>query len=192
MRITRAQSEQNKARVLETAVRLFRERGFDGAGVAEVMREAGMTHGGFYNHFESKEALEAEACAQIFEGAVAAIERVADAPERERSERLATYVRNYLSPRSRDAAGARCPMVAFGADVSRQGPDVQDAYAEGLARYLDAMARALGSPAEAARGEAIDLLVRLVGALSLARSVGRTDPALSDAILQRTLEQFGR
>lgn len=185
MRITKEQAAENREKVLGAAATLFRERGFDGAGIADVMRAAGLTHGGFYNHFESKDALESAACAHVFDAAVKRVERMTAADDP--AGAVAEYVRNYLSDRSRDARGARCPMVAFGTDVSRQGADVRDAYAEGLARYLDALARSLPSPqGEADRGAAIDMLVRLVGALSLARSVAKADPALSDEILART------
>src|SRR4030081_2274941 len=85
MRLTKEKVAKNKARVVETAARLFREKGFEGVAVADLMHAAGLTHGGFYNHFESKDELAAQACAQIFEGAVAMMERMAaieDASER--------------------------------------------------------------------------------------------------------------
>ncbi len=193
MRITKANAAENKARVLDEAGRLFRARGFESTGVADVMHAAGLTHGGFYNHFKSKDDLEAQACARIFEAAVARVANVADAPPAERLPRLLDYVRSYLSTRARDADGARCPMVAFGADVSRQSANVQAAYAEGLARYLEALARAIAQTRDAeptiAPFLAIDMLTRLVGALTLARSVAKSDPALSNQILARTLEQ---
>ena len=187
MRITKAKATENRERVLSAAAELFRERGFDGAGLADVMRAAGLTHGGFYNHFESKDALESAACAHVFDAAVKRVERVARAEARD--EAVADYVRAYLSTRARDARGARCPMVAFGTDVSRQQAEVRDAYAEGLSRYLEALARAL-PPDDSAdtsdRSAAIDMLVRLVGALTLARSVAKADPDLSAEILERT------
>lgn len=187
MRITKARAAENRDRVLSAAAELFRERGFDGAGISDVMRAAGLTHGGFYNHFESKDALESAACAYVFEAAVKRVERVATAENRD--EAVADYVRAYLSDRARDARGARCPMVAFGTDVSRQEPQVRDAYADGLARYIEALTRALpveSSSEPANRGAAIDMLVRLVGALTLARSVAKADPDLSAEILERT------
>ena len=187
MRITKARAAENRDKVLSAAAELFRERGFDGVGIADVMRAAGLTHGGFYNHFESKDALESAACAHVFDAAVNRVERVAKAEHRDVA--VADYVRAYLSDRARDARGARCPMVAFATDVSRQEPQVRDAYAEGLSRYLEALARALPSqraPDTPDRGAAVDMLVRLVGALSLARSVAKADPDLSAEILERT------
>ena len=94
MRLTKEKAAENKARVIETAARLFREKGFEGVAVADLMHAAGLTHGGFYNHFESKDELTAEACAQIFAGAVAAIERIAGIEDAsERTAALDTYKR---------------------------------------------------------------------------------------------------
>ena len=188
MRLTKERVAENKARVVETAARLFRERGFEGVAVADLMHAAGLTHGGFYNHFESKDELAAQACEQIFEGAVAAMERIAAMESAsERTAALDAYKRRYLSARSRDAPAARCPMVALGTDVSRQHGPVLHAYADGLRRYLDAFTRALRgakpSRRKTARQQSIATLAMLAGALSLARSVARADPGLSNEIL---------
>jgi TetR/AcrR family transcriptional repressor of nem operon len=188
MRITKEKVSENKARVVDAAARLFREKGFEGVGVADLMHAAGLTHGGFYNHFESKDELATQACEQIFEGAVAAMERMAaieDASERVAA--LDSYKRRYLSEKARDAPAARCPMVALGVDVSRQHGPVTHAYAAGLRRYLDAFTRALGggrpSRRKAAREQSIATLAMLAGALSLARSVAEADPELSNEVL---------
>jgi len=188
MRLTKEKVAENKARVVETAARLFREKGFEGVAVADLMHAAGLTHGGFYNHFESKDELAARACEQIFEGAVAAMERIAAIENvSERAGALDAYERRYLSARSRDAPAARCPMVALGIDVSRQHGPVLDTYADGLRRYLDAFTRALRgakpSRRKTARQQSIATLAMLAGALSLARSVARADPQLSNEIL---------
>jgi TetR/AcrR family transcriptional regulator, transcriptional repressor for nem operon len=188
MRLTKEKVAENKARVVETAARLFREKGFEGVAVADLMHAAGLTHGGFYNHFDSKDELAAQACAQIFEGTVAAIERIAAIEDcSERTAALDAYKRRYLSERSRDAPAARCPMVAFGTDMSRQRGPALLVYAAGLRRYLDAFTRALvGSKPprrKAAREQAIATLAMLAGALSLARSVAEADPDLSNEIL---------
>lgn len=192
MRLTKEKVAENKARVVESAAQLFREKGFEGVGVADLMHAAGLTHGGFYNHFASKDELAAAACARIFEGSVAIMERIACiADPAERAAAVDTYKRRYLSPKSRDAQAARCPMVALGTDVSRQHGPVVDAYAAGLARYLDAFSRALEGANAArrthARRRAIATLATLAGALSLARSVAAADPELSDEILSAAL-----
>jgi TetR/AcrR family transcriptional regulator, transcriptional repressor for nem operon len=190
MRITKQQAEENRAKVVETAARLFREKGFEGVGVADLMRAAGMTHGGFYNHFESKDALGAAACAHALAQAVEAIESVAASAD---DEALDHYRRRYLSRKSRDAEGFRCPMVSFGADVSRQSEAVRDVYAAGLKRYLEAFGRAYaaeraeGRSEAELRAEAMAHFATMVGAVSLARSVAKSDPELSDQILESIL-----
>jgi TetR/AcrR family transcriptional repressor of nem operon len=192
MRITKQQAEDNRARVVETAARLFREKGFEGVGVADLMRAAGMTHGGFCNHFESKDDLEAAACAHALTQSVETIEAIA-ADESLDKEAFGAYRRRYLSHKSRDAEGFRCPMVAFGNDVSRQGPALRAVYAKGLKRYLDAFTRAYaaercGRRAKAdLRAEAITHFATMVGAVSLARSIAKDDAALSDEILAAAL-----
>jgi TetR/AcrR family transcriptional repressor of nem operon len=192
MRITKQQAEGNRARVVATAARLFREKGFDGVGVADLMHAAGMTHGGFYNHFESKDDLEAAACAHALTQSVEAIETIAK-DESSKKEAFGEYRRRYLSHKSRDAEGFRCPMVAFGNDVSRQGPALRAVYAKGLKRYLDAFARAYAGERRGRRAktdlraEAIVHFATMVGAVSLARSIAKDDAALSDEILQAAL-----
>ena len=177
VRISKQRAAENRDRVVASAARLFRERGFEGVSVAELMASAGLTHGGFYNHFETKAEVEAAALALVFEASVARIAAVADDSQRERA--FADYCAAYVSPKARDATAAACPMVAFAADVSRQSAPVRSAYAEGLGAYLDAFARGAGAD----RAEAIRRFAPLVGALTLARSVAATAPGLSDEIL---------
>src|SRR5271170_5720247 len=186
VRITKEQAAENRARVVDAATELFREKGFDAVGVAELMRAAGMTHGGFYNHFESKEALEAAACEGVFAKSVAKVLAIAEIPDAEdRRRAFEDYRSRYVSPAARDATAPSCPMVAFAGDVSRQSAEVREAYAAGLRAYLDAFARAAasGDGREAGRGRAMRQFYELVGALTLARSVAAADPELSDEIL---------
>ncbi len=194
MRISKQQADGNKARIVETATALFREKGFDGISVADLMRAAGLTHGGFYNHFESKDELEAVACAGAFGNSVARIDAISGiADPAERAQALDAYKRRYVSKKARDAAAARCPMVAFAGDVSRQPRSVREEYASGLRQYLDAFVRASaaekfsGRGRERARRQAIGQFAALAGALTLARSVAEADRALSDEILEAAL-----
>lgn len=183
MRITKKQSDDNKARVIASAARLFREKGFAGVGVADVMRNAGMTHGGFYNHFESKDELEAEACGKALAGSIVKISAIAVlTDERERETAMAAYMRRYVSQKARDAAAPSCPMVAFSGEMPRQAAQVREAYALGLREYLAAFTQA--GAGKAARQEALARFAALAGALILARSVARADRKLSDEILE--------
>ena len=187
MRITKEQAGQNRKRVVDAAAERFRRKGFDNVPVADLMRAAGLTHGGFYNHFASKADLEAEACAAAFEPGLAKLDRLATMPPgSERAEALEGHLRNYLTIDARDAAGPRCPMVAFATDVSRQDTPVQAAFATSLRRYIDAFASAVhgeAAPSAEARADAIFRLSAMVGALTLARGVARPDEKLSDEIL---------
>ncbi len=178
MRITKQRAAENRERVVEEAARLFREKGFDGVGVAELMAAAGLTHGGFYNHFGSKDDVEAAACAHVLENSVDRLQAIAADPE-ERARGFAAYRARYVSAAARDAPAASCPMVAFAGDLSRQSKGVREAYARGLAAYLDAFTDASGGP----RAQAIRDFAGLLGALTLARSVAASNPALSDEIL---------
>ncbi len=192
LRITKERAAENHDRVLDAAAKLFREKGFDGVGVAELMGAAGLTHGGFYNHFDSKEAVEAAACERIFETSIGKLERIAETPGPEaRAGAFEEYQRRYVSPAARDAAAAACPMVAFAGDVARKSAQVRAAYAEGLAAYLDAFARAHAgvSPDPEARATAIRRFCEMVGALTLARSLARDAPELSDEILRAARSQ---
>jgi len=180
MRVTKQRVAENRERVIEEAAKLFRAKGFDGVGVAELMAAAGLTHGGFYNHFGSKEDLEAAAMGRVFEQSVArmaGIAAIADLDERRRA--FADYCERYVSTTARDADAASCPMVAFAGDVSRQAEPVRAAYAEGLAAYLDAFVAASGL----GRAEALREFATLAGALTLARSVAGSDAGLSEEVL---------
>lgn len=181
MRVTKQRVAENRERVVEEAARLFREKGFDGVGVAELMAAAGLTHGGFYNHFGCKADVEAAALARVFERSVGRIAEIAETTgggERERA--FAAYCERYVSPAARDASAASCPMVAFAGDVSRQDEAVRDSYAEGLEKYLEAFTQASGDERETA----LRRFALLVGALTLARSVAASRPALSEEILE--------
>ena len=121
MRISKAKARENRDRVVDSAARMFRERGFDSVAVADLMREAGMTHGGFYNHFGSKDELGAAACEHVFEGALQRMGAIADvADPEERAAAYEAYRRRYVSRAARDAPAPSCPMVAFAGDMSRR------------------------------------------------------------------------
>jgi TetR/AcrR family transcriptional repressor of nem operon len=187
MRISKAQTRDNLDRMVDAAANLFREKGFDGVAVAELMRSAGLTHGGFYNHFGSKEELEAAACARVFQGALDRLGAIADIADPElRAKAFADYRRRYVSTTARDTPAPACPMVAFAGDMARRPVPIRAAFAEGLAKYLDIYAGLSESEPTAAktRAAAIRDYATLAGALILARGLASEDPELSQEILR--------
>jgi TetR/AcrR family transcriptional repressor of nem operon len=184
MKVTREQAQQNRERVVETAARLFREHGFEGVGVAQLMQQAGLTHGGFYGQFGSKEALMAEACERAFERSAQrwqqALQAHANAP-------LRALARFYLAPAHRDDPGNGCVAAALATEAARQGPAVRRVLTEGVQRLAALLARALpGRGPKARRRRALGSFAAMVGAVVLARAVD--DPAMSDEILAATAE----
>ena len=186
MRVTREQAEANRENILDVAGTLFRERGYDGIGVADIMKRAGLTHGGFYGHFASKDDLAAEITARVL-GREGWLERLTG----KRAPAIADVVRNYLSPRHRDDPGHGCLFAALGSDVVRQPRSVRHAFTEGLRKRVD-MIRDLmpGRSAAARRKKAIATMAGLIGALVLARAVD--DPELSNEILEATATSLER
>ncbi|MFN3522296.1 MAG: TetR/AcrR family transcriptional regulator [Phenylobacterium sp.] len=161
MRISRVQAQENRDKVVEAAARLFRERGVDGVGVGELMKACGFTHGGFYNHFASKDALAAEAIDAAF--------RQMDA-ERAKAGSLEELVHGYLSEAARKAPGRTCPAAALGSDAARQPPAVKAVFESGLQRIFDSLEERLAA-GEDRRAQAIDLFCRMAGAMILARAL---------------------
>jgi len=171
MRITKEKRQENHDRIVAIAAEMFRERGFDGVGVADLMQAAGMTHGGFYNHFASKEALIAEASAKGFI---------------ETSERYAGYnvgdvIDAYISRQHRDARGQGCPAAALSGEAARLPDDTRAVFGEGIAGLFSALEGSLAGHADA-RAQAISLLSQAVGAVVLSRACPDASP-LADEIL---------
>ncbi len=179
MKVSREQAAQNRERILDAAARLFRERGFEGIGVADTMKAAGLTHGGFYGHFSSKEDLIAQACARAFSRSHQRWSRRAGSTP---DDPLSSIIRSYLTPRHRDDPGTGCALAALGPDVARHGPGVRRAVTEGLRSAFNLLSGLVPGKSETARRQkAIGTYASLVGAMIMARAVG--DPALSQEIL---------
>ena len=176
MKVTKAQAEANRAHVVETASQLFRERGFDGVGVADLMAAAGFTHGGFYKQFGSKADLMAESTACGIAQTTALSEGV-DAP---------TFVRHYLSREHRDGRATGCTMAALGGDAARQPESVRVAFADGVDNLVAALSQQGGAVTTAdaaqARARILDVLAHAVGALVMSRACPDDSP-LADEIL---------
>ncbi len=176
MKVTKAQVQENRARIVETAATLFRERGYDGVGVADLMAAAGFTHGGFYKHFGSKADLMAEAAASGISQGVANNEGLD----------LAAFVAHYLSRGHRDDRGTGCTLAALSGDAARQSPDVKAMFAEGIESSVAAFQQQGATEGEtdpqAARAKMIDTFAHVVGALVLSRACPDDSP-LADEIL---------
>lgn len=181
MRYAPAHKHATRRRILDAASQAFRERGVAETGVDEVMRRAGLTHGGFYAHFRDKAELVGEACAAGFAEAVPNLERIAAQPTPARRARM--LIDSYLAERHRDNRGSGCLIVAVGADMARLRGAARDGYSRGFKTHLDRLAKALRlseDPLE--NSERVTLLMSaLVGALLFARAID--DPERSAAIL---------
>ena len=183
MRYSNEHKAETRERVLKEAAREIRAKGPDGVAVSGVMARAGLTHGGFYAHFESKDALVIEAIGTMFASASRRAGMLAESDDPRAA--LAGYVDFYLSPAHRDSREHGCPLPALSGDFARAGQPVRARFGagvEGLAARLAALLGRLGWPD--AENEGTALLAQMVGAVALARSVGEGAP--SDAILDRT------
>jgi TetR/AcrR family transcriptional regulator, transcriptional repressor for nem operon len=186
VRVTREQAAANREKILEAAGTLFRERGYDGIGVADIMKRAGLTHGGFYGHFASKDDLAAEITGRVL-GREGWPERLTG----KANPTFAEVVRAYVSPRHRDDPGTGCLFAALGSDVVRQPRRVRHAFTEGLRTRVETLRNLLsGRSAAAKREKALAAMATLVGGLMLSRAVD--DPKLSDEILDAVAGTLAR
>jgi TetR/AcrR family transcriptional repressor of nem operon len=184
--VTRKQAAANREKVLDVAGTLFRERGFDGIGVADIMKRAGLTHGGFYGQFASKDDLAAETTARVL-GRTGWEERLTGRAD----PSFGDVVRAYLSPRHRDNPGTGCLLSSLGSDAARQARAVRRAFTDGFRVRIDALVKLVPGRSQAVRRQkALATMAGLVGALILSRAVD--DPALSDEILEATATELGR
>src|ERR1700733_9824093 len=179
MRVSRQKAAENRERIIDAAGALFRSKGFGGIGLADIMKAADLTHGGFYGHFASKDDLVAQASQRAMARAAVNWEKViANAPDKP----YAALLEQYLSPRHRDDPGKGCAFAALSSDAARSSKSVRKAFAEGLQSLIDILADAVPGHSKAARRrKALAAMAGLVGALTLARAVG--DAPLSDEIL---------
>jgi len=186
VKVTREQAAANREKILDVAGALFRERGYDGIGVADIMKRAGLTHGGFYGHFESKDDLAAEITGRVL-GKAGWRERLTGKAE----PSFAEVVRAYLSPRHRDDPGTGCLFAALGSDVVRQPRRVRHAFTEGLRERVETLKTLVpGRSAARKREKALAAMAALVGALMLSRAVD--DPKFSDEILDAVAATVAR
>ena len=175
MRYPAKETAARHERIVKEASRLFRERGFENVTVAEVMKAAGLTHGAFYAHFDSKDELQAAAVAY---GIKVSHERLQLSTSKKGKE---SYTDRYLSRRHRDNPGDGCTMAALAQEVARSTPELKAAFEQGLENILSAKG--------ADRKEAIFWTAAIMGGVVLARAV--QDPRLSDEILGSVRQKLG-
>lgn len=185
---SKANKEQSHARIVQTAAARFREEGVDGVGVSDLMKEAGLTHGGFYRHFVSRDELVAEAVESALSDGSRAVEAVA-ASKASRQVVAATLVDAYLSTAHRDSLATSCAVTTLAGDVARSNERARAAYTQQVNTYLDLLANlAAAEKSKGKRAKAIAALSSLVGAVSLSRAVN--DEALSREILKAAADEL--
>ena len=173
MRVSREKAAENRDRIVLTAARLFREKGFDGVGIDAIMQAADLTHGGFYRHFQSKDDLSAEAVARGL---------ATNAEYQASLSSLRAFAAGYLSPEHRDDRAGGCTVAALVSEMGRQGPGVRRKLTQAIQEQFDRIAGWLpGRSKGARRREAMTAYAGLVGTLVLARAVD--DAKLSGEIL---------
>jgi TetR/AcrR family transcriptional repressor of nem operon len=188
MRYVKGHGSQTRSRIVEEASYGLRQTGADGMSVADLMKLAGLTHGGFYSHFESREALVVEAFALAMDRTVSHWLKLMNGMPIE--ERFDVIVESYLSPRHRDDRAHGCVLPALGTDIARSSQKARRIFARKLDEMIDVVARLFPekSPREA-RQMATGALATMMGSIALARAVG--DKELSDEILGAGRQALG-
>lgn len=181
-RVSREQFGVNRDAIEDAAARLLRERGLHGVSVAEVMADAGLTHGGFYGHFASKDALTAAGVTRAFDRAVERWSQRVDGHDDERSA-LAALIDGYLSPANLASPGEGCPTAALASEVAREAKDkpVRAAFVEGIRRQLDVLLSVQPDDDPPDTDRALVQLATMIGTLVLARATA-SDPLSGDFV----------
>lgn len=182
-----AAKEASHERIVSAAARAIRRSGYDGTGVADIMKEAGLTHGAFYAHFPSREAMLAEAAARACAETAAATAGVVSSVPAERA--LNAMLRTYLSPEHLAQVELGCPLAALGSETARQAPEVRRVTTRHVKEMIDLVARQSpdwGQPA--AHERALVTVAAMVGTLMLARAVD--EPALSASLCDAALKHM--
>jgi TetR/AcrR family transcriptional regulator, transcriptional repressor for nem operon len=182
LRVSREQAAQNRDRVIDTGARLFREKGLDGIGIAELMKASGLTHGGFYGQFESKDALAVECVTRVLGKSA---ERWRRLLEEASGDPLRTIVEDYLSVRHLNGVETGCAFTTLAADAARRGGAMAQAMSEGMEALADVLQSILPG---GGRGRALAVLSQLTGAMTLARATA--DPALAGEMLMAAREEI--
>ena len=177
MKITKERAAENREALLAAASKLIRERGIDGVGVADISKEAGLTHGALYAHFSSKEALAAEALDYALQRQEKYLARA-----REGTLTLPMLIDGYLSPRERDNVAAGCMLAASASDIGRQEVGIGNSFANGYQCLAEIVAEASGKEG-VDRQRSLALAAAMIGGLVVARATKKADPALSEEVM---------
>lgn len=187
MRVSRVQAEENRERVINVASRLFREHGFDGIGLKDLMKGAGLTQGGFYKQFASKDDLAALASRRALESAT---RRWSDAAA-DTSDSLESIISFYLSKDHSGEKAEGCPLVALGSDAARQTAEVRRPFEDGIRAHFEVLEELIGEGDDRARsGKAMAILSMMVGAVTLSRII--EDELLSTSVLDAAASEVRR
>jgi TetR/AcrR family transcriptional repressor of nem operon len=171
MRYSREHKLETHARIVKRASVRLREKGAHGIGVADLMKDAGLTHGGFYAHFDSREALVIEAFAHAMDRSTERWRKIGEATPPDK--RLAMIVDSYLTPVHRDDPGHGCAIPTLGAEIARESPKTRKAFAAKLEQMIDMMADQIPDiPRKAARKQAMSVIATMMGTLVMARVAG--------------------
>jgi TetR/AcrR family transcriptional repressor of nem operon len=183
VRYPKEQKAETRGRILDAAARLFRESGYDGVGVDAIMEEAGLTAGGFYSHFSSKEALFAEAITSaLAPGKTLRASKSSGSATAAPSDPLITLIKGYLSRAHRDAVADGCPLPTLSPDVARKSDATRENYEQQFLKFVDEIEALLPEAPDTAREHALSLVAQCVGGVMLSRAV--KDRKLSDQILK--------
>jgi TetR/AcrR family transcriptional repressor of nem operon len=189
MRVSKEKVTENRLALLQAASRLFRQRGIDGVGVADIAKEAGLTHGGLYAHFTSKDELAAEAFSHGFEGNMADTRAWAG----DRNPSFGEYLDGLLSTYMRDKVETGCPMAASASEIGRQGRAVSASFTDAFEKMAALLEGSLEDaiPASERRRLAIAAVAAEIGAIAVSRAIAKTDTTLADEVLQAVREALG-
>lgn len=187
MRVSRAQAEENRETVINVASRLFREHGFDGIGLKDLMKGAGLTQGGFYKQFASKDDLAALASRRALESAT----RRWSTAAADGSDPLGAVMAFYLSKDHRGEKAEGCPLVALGSDAARQTAEVRRPFEDGIRAHFEVLDELMGNAASVnPSGKAMAILSLMVGAVTLSRII--EDESLSQGVLNAAAGEVRR
>lgn len=180
MKVSKQRAAENRDAILDVAARKIRERGFEQMSVADVAKDAGLTHGALYSHFRSKEALQAAALHRAFEESAVGFAGLS--PKQ--------FLDRYLSPEHRDNVGGGCPTAALVSEMRWQSEEARAAFHDGLNGFAALMRRAVRS--SDTDDEALFAFSAMVGGLAIARAIRNQDEAASDAVLRSVAERLHR